>query len=172
MIKEIPFYGPRFGPIFAINITTFDGKTFGIFANENNQIQDSICGQITGHLIQPLNVYLYENSYLKHVQSIDLFGISSMARFDVSTENYFVASSHYLGKTFILQYRGFNMFELIQSFSTPKVEHIKVFWLNETLHLEVASPQLSITKILRGVINGPHLSKYNDIQNVINQNKH
>ena len=88
MIKEIPFYGPRFGPIFAINITTFDGKTFGIFANENNQIQNSICGQITGHLIQPLNVYLYENSHLKHVQSIDLFGISSMARFDVSTENY------------------------------------------------------------------------------------
>ena len=90
-----------------------------------------------------------------------------MARFDVSTENYLVASSHYLGKTFILQYRGSSMFELIQSFSNPKVEYIKVLWLNETLHLEVASSQLSITKILRGVINGSHLNNHNDIQNVI-----
>lgn len=93
---------------------------FVVFANEKSKLHEDDCGfDIHGHYTQPVNLYHFNGNNFAYTQSIDIPGVVSLETFKVSDETYLVAASRHLGKTFVLQLRGYNLFDTVLSFSTP-----------------------------------------------------
>ncbi|XP_054168794.1 uncharacterized protein LOC128966019 [Oppia nitens] len=148
------------------------------FADNNN------CNELNGYYSQRLHVLLFNGKTYDLNQVVDIPGVNYLDSFTVSNLTYVVAASHLLGQTFILQYRGYNKFEIIQTLSTPGVEMVKVFWSPHDIKLHimitssssVSSPlpspmfgQQKSTKVMTAVISGSnnYFKKYSTIDQLL-----
>ena len=162
-------------PSAVIFIETSDGQLYCVFANEKTKLFENNCNQYDNSLYtQPINIYKFNGKTFDYFQSIDINGVISLDSFQVSNHTYIAAASRLLGTTFILQLRGYNKFEVIQSLPTSGVQNIKSFWSSDgNLHLGIASSKKGQTKILTAVINGPHnVKKYSSIEELLVFSKH
>jgi hypothetical protein len=157
-------------PSAVLFVESHSGQLFAIFANEKSKLFENDCGPNDYSLYtQPINVYHYDSKSFNYIQSIDINGVISLETFIVSNETYLVAASRLLGTTYVLQLRGYNMFEVILSFATPGVQNVKSFWSNSgKLHLAIASSKSGHSKILTAIINGSHnINKYLSIEDLL-----
>ena len=157
-------------PSAVIFVETTDGQLYCVFANENTKLFENSCSEYENSLYtQPINVYKFNGKTFDYFQSIDINGVISLDTFRVENHTYIAAASRLLGTTFILQLRGYNKFEVIQSLPTSGVQNVKSFWSNDgSLHLGIASSKSGQTKILTAVINGPlNVKKFSSIEELL-----
>lgn len=160
-------------PSAVVFVETSDGQLFCVFANEKTKLFENDCNEDQSLYTQPIIVYKYNGKTFDYFQSIDINGVISLEAFQVSNRTYIAAASRLLATTFILQLRGYNKFEIIQSLRTFGVRHVKSFWSKDTnLHLAVASDKPGHTKILTAHINGWHNGKkYSTIDELLIDSK-
>ena len=157
-----------------ITVQTSDGQMYRLLANEKTKLSENICGDYDNSLYsQPIIVYKLNGNTFDYFQNIDINGVISLDSFQVSNHTYIAVGSRLLGTTFILQLRGYNKFQVIESLPTPGVQNVKSFWSSDgNLHLVIVSSISGQSKILTAIINGPHnVKKYSTIEELLIDSK-
>lgn len=154
----LPTLDTTLNPALLLVFANEKAKLFGGQCDsEEDAIFDNYGESYSSFFTQPINVYIYGDNNFRHIQSINIPGVSTMDKFSLPpAENFLVVGSKLLGRTFILKLRGFNIFQEIQSFSTPGVENVKAFWSQSgELFIAIASSKAGHTKILKASLSGP-----------------
>ena len=160
-------------PSAVVFVETSDGQLYCVFANEKTKLFENDCHEDNSLYTQPIIIYKYNGKSFDYFQSIDINGVISLDSFQISNRTYIAAASRLLGTTSVLQLRGYNKFEIIQSLPTSGVNNVKSFWSKDgNLHLTVASNNPGHSKILTAHINGPHnVNKYSSINQLLTDSR-
>ncbi|GBN27034.1 hypothetical protein AVEN_55701-1, partial [Araneus ventricosus] len=100
----------------------------------------------------PVEVYVLKDD-LKFCYEINIYGISSFDTFKLAGETYVLAVSPHLQTVYLLQYRGYSGFQVIQEFNAPGVVSVSVFSSGSDIFLAIAS-KTGHTRILKCVMRG------------------
>ncbi|GIY38066.1 uncharacterized protein CEXT_717831 [Caerostris extrusa] len=101
---------------------------------------------------ESVEVYILKDD-LKLDHEINIHGISSFDTFKLFGETYILAVSRHLQTIYIIQYQGFNGFQVIQDLHVPGVDRVTVFCTQNDIFLAVSS-NTGHTRILKCIIRG------------------
>ncbi|KAF8782974.1 hypothetical protein HNY73_013197 [Argiope bruennichi] len=111
---------------------------------------------------EPVEVYVLEDD-LKFCYEINIYGILSFDTFRLDGETYILALSPHLQTVYLLQYRGYAGFQVIQEFSAPGVVSVSVFSPGHDIFLAIAS-KTGQTRILKCVMRGRNFVESREIK--------
>lgn len=135
---------------------TVHDSVYAVFANEKSIIDLGV-----PVFTEPVVVFLYDhmNKRMQLWQNIPIYGVVSLATFELGGETYILGGSAHHQLVYVIQWKGYSGFEVIQEFPVPGIRHLHVFWsINNELRLAVSS--VCGTMILKGVTEGLGLSNW------------
>ncbi|GFW48554.1 uncharacterized protein TNCV_1111132 [Trichonephila clavipes] len=101
---------------------------------------------------EPIEVYLLKDD-MKLNHEINVYGISSLETFSLSGEIYVLAVSRHLQTIYVIQYQGYDGFQVIQEIHAPGVTGVSIFSIKDDILLAVAS-KTGHTKVLKCIARG------------------
>ncbi|CAG2164475.1 unnamed protein product [Oppiella nova] len=160
-------------PSASLIVSTRDGELFSITANDWTQKYGHNCNEDNNLYTKYVYILRFNGKTYDFYQILDINGVISLDSFQVSNQTYIAAASHLLGTTFLLKYRGYNKFEVIEALPTPGVQNVKSFWTSDgRLHLAIASSLAGQSKTLTAVINGAYnMKRYATIDELLHDHK-
>ena len=144
----------------------FTPQVFLVVANEKAKLYGGDCDSInsefgdpySSYFTQHVNVYqLMKGNHWEIIQSLNMPGVTSIDHIHLPPSGLILLTgSRSLGRTSVHLLRGVNLFQEMQSFSTPAVTDIKSFWSSDgQLFVGIGSSDSGQSKIMKGVLAGP-----------------
>ena len=166
--QAIPSWSPsaiRFAPL---NDPLEPSATLLIVANEKAQLYGGECRDepeselfesSSAFLTQSVVVYKSTGGKFISIQEINVPGVTSIDLFHLPPSGLFLlVASKPLGRSYLYQLRGINLFQEVNSLTSIGVEHINSYWsLSGNLYVTIASSQPEKAKILNVVLSGPSI---------------
>jgi hypothetical protein len=141
-------------------------NVFLVVANEKAKLYGGNCDSVnsefgdpfSSYFTQHVNVYrLVPGNQWEIIQSLNIPGVTTIDHVHLPPAGLvLLTGSRSLGRTSVHLMRGVNLFQELQSFSTPAVTDIKSFWSSSgELFLGIGSSQTGQSKIMKAILTGP-----------------
>ncbi|GFR03499.1 uncharacterized protein TNCT_476601 [Trichonephila clavata] len=125
-------------------------EVFLLLAKENTKIfKNKVWAPVYS---EPIEVYLLKDD-MKLNHEINVYGISSLETFSLSGEIYVLAVSRHLQTIYVIQYQGYDGFQVIQEIHAPGVTGVSIFSIKDDILLAIAS-KTGHTKVLKCIARG------------------
>lgn len=166
-VQTIPSWSPS-AIKFISSVPSASNSLYLVIANEKAQLFGGDCPDesdvqfpeaYTSFLTQSVVIYKQIGSSFQPIQDMNLPGVTSVDAFYLPPSGlYLLAGSKPLGRSYLYQLRGVNLFQQINSFTTIGVEHIRSYWSpTGDLRIAVSSSVPEKSQILAVILSGPSI---------------